>query len=79
MTFLADEYSKLVQQGLITPAVVAPHFEPLHIPTPQRSRVVYNVGEALIQEEDAHAKLGPSSTRNTINGRAASQSRGWVD
>ena len=61
---LAEQFASLVEQGLIRPSADAPRFEALYRTPRQRSRVVYNVGEVLIREERARAKLGPGSQRD---------------
>lgn len=65
MSALKNAFEKLVVDGLLTPAADNPIFGPWHERPAQRSRVVYNVGEALIRQEEARAKLEAGSRRNS--------------
>lgn len=63
---LAREFQKLVDQGLIVPATVAPVFVPLTDTSTLRMKTVYSIGEAkALREVKANAKLGASSRRDT--------------
>lgn len=79
MTKLQREYQLLVDQGLLNPAEQAPHFEPLYVVPIQESRIVYNIGEALIREEVARSKLGASSSGDTVDGRTPKERRRRFD
>ena len=70
MTTLAQQFQKLVDVGMIKPAVFAPVFVPLHNVEKTQLRTVYNIGEAMIRSPGAvDAKLEPSFKRNSREGR----------
>jgi hypothetical protein len=78
MSSLQQQFQHLIDQGLIKPAVNAPHIEPIFIPETQGLRTVYNVGEVLIRDGAVHAELGAGSSGNSIDRRYTSQWSGWI-
>lgn len=79
MSGLQIAFQQLVDRGLVVPSPDAPSFEPLYVTPSQQSKIVYNIGEAMIQEEVTRAKLGASTSRNPSDRRQAQEPGGWID